>query len=53
MINQDEGKIECAVGNREILFWQSKKAAIILILFLTSGFAVFVCLWTIGTAKFN
>ena len=40
MFNQDEGKIECAVGNREICVWQSKKAEIVLILFLTSGFAV-------------
>ena len=28
MFNQDEGKIECAVGNREICFWQGKKAGI-------------------------
>ena len=26
MLNQDEGKIKCAVGNREICFWQGKKA---------------------------
>ena len=39
MLNQDEGKIECTVGNREICFWQGKKAGIVLILFLTSGFA--------------
>ena len=45
MFKQDEGKIECAVGNREISFWQGKKAEIVLILFLTSGFAVFICLW--------
>jgi len=36
MFNQDEGKIECAVGNREMGFWQYKKAEIVLISFLTS-----------------
>ena len=45
MFNQDEGKIECAVGNREICVWQGKKAEIVLILFLTSGFVAFICLW--------
>ena len=25
MFNKDEGKIECAVGNREISVWQSRK----------------------------
>ena len=44
MFNQDKGKIECAVGNREICFWQDKKTEIVLILFLTSGFAVYICL---------
>ena len=43
MFNQDEGKIEFAVGNREMGYWQGKKAKIVLILFLTSGFAVFIC----------
>ena len=43
MFNQDEGKIECGVGNMEICFWQGKR--LFLILFLTSGFAVFICLW--------
>ena len=33
MVNQDEGKIECAVGNREICVWQSKKAEIVLFYF--------------------
>jgi hypothetical protein len=36
MFNQDEGKMECAVGNREMGFWQYKKAEIVLISFLTS-----------------
>ena len=45
MFNQDEGKIKCAVGNREIGFWLGKKAENVLISFLTSGFAVFICLW--------
>ena len=26
MFNQDEGKIECVVGNREMGFWPGKKA---------------------------
>ena len=29
MFNQDEEKMECAVGNREMGFWQYKKAEIV------------------------
>ena len=36
MFKQDEEKMECAVGNREMGFWQYKKAEIVLISFLTS-----------------
>jgi len=36
MFNQDEEKMECAVGNREMGFWQYKKAEIVLLSFLTS-----------------
>ena len=36
MFNQDEGKIDCAVGNREMGVWQGKIAEIVLISFLTS-----------------
>jgi hypothetical protein len=36
MFNLDEEKMECAVGNREMGFWQYKKAEIVLISFLTS-----------------
>ena len=36
MFNQDEEKMECAVGNREMGFWQGKKIEIVLISFLTS-----------------
>ena len=36
MFNQDEGKIECAFGNREMGVWQGEKAEIVLISFLTS-----------------
>jgi len=53
MFNQDEGKIEYAVGNREICVWQSKKAEIVLILFLTSGFAAFICLWLLVLPNSN
>ena len=31
MFNQDEGKIECAVGSREMGFWPGKKAENVLI----------------------
>ena len=34
MFNQDDGKIECAVGNREMGFWLGKKAETVS--FLTS-----------------
>ena len=53
MFNQDEGKIECAVGNREMGFWQDKKAEIALISFLTSGFAVFIRLWLLVLPNLN
>ena len=53
MFNQDEGKIECEVGNRMICVWQSKKAEIVLILFLTSGFAAFICLWLLVLPNSN
>ena len=43
MINLDEEKIECALGNRE--FWLGKKAENGVFLFLTSELAVFICLW--------
>ena len=45
MYNQDKGKIECTVVNRDICFWHGKKAEIGLILFRTSGSAEFICLW--------
>ena len=53
MFNQDEGKIEFAVGNREMGYWQGKKAKIVLILFLTSGFAVFICFWLLVLPNSN
>ena len=53
MFNQDEGKIECAVRNREIRFWEGKKAEIVLILFLSSGFAVLICLWFLVLTNSN
>ena len=53
MFNQDEGKIECAVGIREICVWQDKKAEIVLISFLTSGFAAFICLWLLVLPNSN
>ena len=53
MFNQDEGEIERAVGNREICFWQGKKAEIGLILFLTLEFAVFICLWLLVLPNSN
>ena len=53
MFHQDEGKIEFAVGNREMGYWQGKKAKIVLILFLTSGFAAFICLWLLVLPNSN
>ena len=53
MFNQDEGKIECVVGNREMGFWQGKKAENVLISFLTSGFAVFICFWLLVLPNSN
>jgi len=53
MFNQDEEKMECAVGNREMGFWQYKKAEIVLISFLTSGFAAFICLWLLVLPNSN
>jgi len=50
---KDEEKMECAVGNREMGFWQCKKAEIVLISFLTSGFAVFICLWLLVLPNSN
>ena len=51
MFNQDEGKIECAVGNREICFWQSKKAEIVLI--SNVGICGIYLSLALGTAKFK
>jgi len=53
IFNQDEGKIECAVGNREMGVWQGKKAEIVLISFLTSRFAAFICLWLLVLPNSN
>ena len=53
IFNQDELKMECAVGNREMGFWQCKKAEMVLISFLTSGFAVFICLWLLVLPNSN
>jgi len=53
MFNQDVGKIECAVGNREMSFWQGKKAENVLISFLMLGFAAFICLWLLVLPNSN
>ena len=53
MFNQDEEKIKCALENREICFWQGKKAEIVVFLFMTSGFAVFICLWLLVMKNSN
>ena len=52
MFNQDEGKIECAVGNREICFWQGKIARIAWFEFISDSLYSFVSL-ALGTAKFK
>ena len=53
MFNQDEGKIEYAVGNREICFWQESWAEIVVLLFLTSGIHGNYSSLALGTAKFK
>ena len=55
MFNQDEGKIEGAVGNRDMCFWQGKKAEIGLILFLSSdvGIRGNICLWLLVLPNSN
>ena len=35
------------------MFWQGRKAKICLILFLTSGFAVLICLWVLVLPNSN
>ena len=51
MFNQDEEKI----GNREIGFWQGKKAEFVLILFVTSvaGICGIYLSLALGTAKYE
>ena len=51
MFNLDEGKIECAVGNREICVWQSKKAEIDFI--SDVGICGIYLSLALGTAKFK
>ena len=54
MSNLDEEKIECALGNKELGFWQDKKADNVVFLFLTSGFAAFICWYClIQTTRFS
>ena len=38
---------------RDMFFWKSKKAEIVLILFLTSGFVAFICLWLLVLPNSN
>ena len=45
MFNQDEGKIECEVGNSEICFWQDKRAENVLILFVIRGIYLSLDYW--------
>ena len=60
MSNLDEEKIESAVGNKELGFWQGKKADNVVFLFLTSGFIcivfvfAFICWYClIQTTRFS
>ena len=53
MFNQDEGKIECAVGNREICVWQGKKAEIVFDLISDVGICGIYLSLALGTAKFK
>ena len=53
MFNQDERKIECEVGNREICFWQGNKAKIVLILCFDVGICGIYLSMALGTTKFK
>ena len=53
MFSQDEGKIECAVGNREICFCQGKKAEIVLIFFWRWDSRYLFVSGSLGNAKFK
>ena len=54
MFNQDERKIECAFGNREICVLQGKKAEIVLILCISDvGICGIYLSLALGTAKFK
>ena len=44
LVDLDEEKIECSIGNREIWFLARQNANNVVFLFLTSGFMVFICL---------
>ena len=49
MFNQDEGKIKFAVGNREMGYWQGKKAKIV----SDVGICGIYLSLALGTAKFK
>ena len=49
MLNLDEEKIEFGLGNKD--FWHGKKPKNVI--FLTSGFAVFICLWLLALTNSN
>ena len=54
MFNQDEGKIENArLETGRFGFWLGKKSEIVLIPFLTSWFAAFICLWLLVLPNSN
>ena len=50
MFNLDEEKIECAICNKELYFWQGKKAEIIVFYFWLEIRGIFLSL-SLGTAK--
>ena len=53
MFNQDEGKIECAVGNREICFLRGKESRDCFDFISDVGIAVFICLWLLVLPNSN
>ena len=53
MFTQDEGKMECTVGSREILFWQGKKTRLFWFHFWCWDLRYFICLWPLVLPNSN
>ena len=53
MFNQDEEKIKCALENREICFWQGKKAEIVVFFIYDIRICGIYLSMALGTEKFK